>query len=67
MRYINDRRNVTFSQMLNDLDVGRRTLAYCLETLKEQGLIVRTGNTRSAVWNAVPSCSHRPDYQEAAH
>lgn len=51
--YINQRRNVTFSQMLADLDVGRRTLAYRLEALKERGLIVRTGNTRSAVWNAV--------------
>lgn len=39
--------------MLADLDVGRRTLAYRLEALKERGIIVRTGNTRSAVWNAV--------------
>ena len=61
MRYINDRKNVTFSQMLNDLDVGRRTLAYRLEELKSRGLIVRTGNTRSAVWNAVQchGCSPR--------
>ncbi|MBQ2869514.1 MAG: hypothetical protein IJE88_05745 [Akkermansia sp.] len=51
--YINQRRNETFSQMLADLDVGRCTLAYRLEALKERGLIVRTGNTRSAVWNAV--------------
>lgn len=52
-RYISQRRNVTFSQMLADLEVGRRTLAYRLETLREQGLIVRTGSTRSAVWNIV--------------
>ena len=51
--YINQCRNVAFSQMLADLDVGRCTLAYRLEALKERGLIVRTGNTRSAVWNAV--------------
>lgn len=51
--YIRQRKNVTFSQMLADLDVGRRTLAYRLEELKARGLIVRTGNTRSAVWNAV--------------
>ena len=51
--YILQRRNVTFSQMLADLDIGRRTLAYRLEELNARGLIVRTGNTRSAVWNAV--------------
>ena len=51
--YIRQRKNVTFSQMLADLDVGRRTLAYRLEELKACGLIIRTGNTRSAVWNAV--------------
>ena len=52
--YIRQRKNVTFSQMLADLDIGRRTLAYRLEELKSRGLIVRTGNTRSAVWNAAP-------------
>lgn len=52
-RYISQRKDVTFSQMLADLEVGRRTLAYRLETLKERGLIVRSGKTRSAVWNAV--------------
>ena len=52
-RYISQRKNVTFSKMLAELEVGRRTLACRLETLKEQGFIVRTGNTESAVWNAV--------------
>lgn len=54
LHYISRRRNVTFSQMLNDLDVGRRTLAYRLKELSEKGLIFRTGSTRSAVWNATP-------------
>ena len=52
-QYISRRKNVTFSQMLAELDVGRRTLAYRLKELNAKGLIVRTGNTRSAVWNAV--------------
>lgn len=53
LQYIRNHPNCTYSQLLKEFGFSRRTLSYKLEKLREQGFIVRTGATRSTVWNAV--------------
>lgn len=51
--YIQQHPHCTYSQMLNNLPISRRTLSYKLNSLAEKGIICRTGATRSASWNII--------------
>ncbi len=52
LAYIRSNPGCSYAQMQEALALPRRTLSYRLDKLRQKGLIVRNGATRSAVWYA---------------